>query len=317
MDFEAVRKRLVGPMETVPTILDERNQLDLGATADVVVHLVDAGIGTQCGFLLVGGAVGQFTCLTTGERKALAEACVKAARGRVPVVVGCQASGTDQAIDLARHAADVGADAVQLSPPHYFFHPQLSQDDVFRFFADVADEAEVAIVGYHNWWASVGIAPRTLRRLAGEVEGFVGVKWRGRDDHETHLGYRMCADRISMIENAFHLTLTTPHQMGARGFVSYVGLVWPEHDLELWRLLEEKRYVEATSKIRALAIPLYELANSFPGDQSSVMAELLRLAGRRTWTPRRPARPLSPANREQMRQLLVGAGVPFLKRATT
>jgi 4-hydroxy-tetrahydrodipicolinate synthase len=317
MDFEAVRKRLVGPMETVPTVLDERNHLDLGAIADVIEFLVEAGFGKEGGSLLVGGAVGQFTCLTTTERKALAEACIKAARGRVPVVVGCQASGTDLVIDLARHAADVGADAAQLSPPHYFFHPQLSQDDVVRFFADVAGEAEVAIVGYHNWWASVGIAPRTLRKLADEVEAFVGVKWRGRDDRETHLGYRLCADRVSMVENAFHLTLTTPHQMGARGFVGYIGLVWPEYDLELWRLLEERRYVEATRKIRALAIPLYELANSLPGDQSNVMAELLRLAGRRTWIPRRPARPLSPADREELERLLVGAGAPFLKGAAT
>jgi len=315
MDFQAIRKKLVGPMETVPTVFDSKGKVDLDQTADVIRFMVDGGIKNGSGFLLVGGAVGQFAALETNERMSLAEACVKAADGRVPVVVSCQTTCTDQSIDLARHAVSVGADAIQLSPPHYYFHPQLLEDDVIQFFSDVANEADIAIVAYHNWWSSVGIAPQTLDRMADEIPNLVGVKWRGRDDYETYLGYKLCAHKLSMIENALHLTLTTPHQLGARAFVTYIGIVWPEYDLELWRHLETKNYARASEMLLSLAIPLYELAaTKVRGEHSNVMAELRRLAGFPGWTPRRPTRSLPPEVSKELEHLLASAGAPFLKR---
>lgn len=317
MDFQGVRKKLVGPMETVPTVFDSNGRLDLAQTADVVQFMVDHGIRNGTGFLLVGGAVGQFAALAPDERKSLAEACVKAADGRVPVVVSCQTSCTDHSIDLARHAASAGADAIQLSPPHYYFYPQLSQDDVIQYFEDVAKEVDIAIVAYHNWWSSVGIAPATLEKMADTIPNLVGVKWRGRDDYETYLGYKLCAHKLSMIENALHLTLTAPHQMGARAFVTYIGIAWPEYDLELWRLLESGDYARASEMLLSLAVPLYELAaTKVRGEHSNVMAELCRLAGFPGWIPRRPTRPLPPEAGKELEQLLAGAGAPFVKRAT-
>ncbi|HUZ47569.1 MAG TPA: dihydrodipicolinate synthase family protein [Terriglobia bacterium] len=316
MSYQDVRNKLVGPMETVPTVFDSNGKLDLAQTADVINFMVDRGIRNGSGFLLVGGAVGQFAALATEERKSLAEACVKTADGRVPVVVSCQTTCTDHSIDLAKHAVSAGADAIQLSPPHYYFYPQLSQDDVIQYFDDVAKEADIAIVAYHNWWSSVGIAPSTLAKMADEIPNLVGVKWRGRDDYETYLGYKLCAHKLSMIENALHLTLTTPHQMGARAFVTYIGIVWPEYDLELWRLLESKDYAKASSMLLSLAVPLYELAaTKVRGEHSNVMAELRRLAGFPAWTPRRPTRPVPPEASKELEKLFAQAGAPFLKKA--
>ncbi len=317
MAYQDIREKLVGPMETVPTVFSSNGKLDLAQTADVIRFMVDRGIRNGCGFLLVGGAVGQFATLASEERKSLAEACVKAADGRVPVVVSCQTTCTDHSIDLAKHAVSVGADAIQLSPPHYYFYPQLSQDDVVQYFADVAKEAEIAIVAYHNWWSSVGIAPQTLSRMADEIPNLVGVKWRGRDDYETYLGYRLCARKLSMIENALHLTLTTPHQLGSRAFVTYIGIVWPEYDLEVWRLLECEDYAKASALLLTLAVPLYELAaTKVRGEHSNVMAELRRLAGFPAWTPRRPTRPVPPEASKELEELFASAGAPFLRKPT-
>jgi dihydrodipicolinate synthase/N-acetylneuraminate lyase len=316
MNYQDIRKKLVGPMETIPTVFDSNGKLDLAQTADVISFMVDRGIRNGSGFLLVGGAVGQFATLATEERMSLAEACVKAAGGRVPVVVSCQTTCTDHSIDLAEHAVSVGADAIQISPPHYYFYPQLSQDDVIQYFDDVAKAANIAIVGYHNWWSSVGIAPQTLEKMAVEIPNLVGVKWRGRDDYETYLGYKLCAHKLSMIENALHLTLTTPHQMGARAFVTYIGIAWPEYDLELWRLLETKNYAQASAMLLSLAVPLYELAaTKVRGEHSNVMAELRRLAGFPAWTPRRPTRPVPPEASKELEELFAKAGAPFLKQA--
>ncbi len=304
-------------MECVPTIFDRRNQLDGPAIADVVEYLIEGGIQNGTGCLLIGGAVGQFMTMTLQERMRLFEVAAGAAGGRVPTVMGCQSTSTDLSLQLVKHAASVGADAVQLSPPHYYFSPQLSQDDVFRFFADLADEVDIAMAGYHNWWSSVGIDPETLLRLAEELDSFVAVKWRGRTDFENYIGYKLCADKISMIENSLNLMLTAPHQMGARGFISYLGLIWPEYDLELWRLLEERRYAEAGEKMLSLILPIYELTWKVSGEHSNIMAELTRLAGLPTWVPRRPTRPLSEPFQKELRKILEKAGCPRLANPAT
>ena len=313
MDYQAVRARLVGPIEGVPTIFDADNKPDLRAIQRVVNWLVDSGYRNGTGALLCCSAVGQFMTMTNDERKAVHEACVEAAAGRVPVIVGAQASGTDLAIDIAEHAASIGADMIQLAPPHYYFAPQIGQEDVIQFFKDIAAEADIAIVGYHNWWSSVGIDPETVARLADEVPNLVGIKWRGRNDAETYLGYRLCARKINIIENDHHFWAATVHQYGARAFVSVTGLAWPEYDLEVWRLLEANQYAEATEMLERLAIPLNAVAYKVNGEFSNLMCELLRMRGFAGWTPRRPTRPLPQWAVKEVHALFHAAGAPFMK----
>src|ERR1039458_6743004 len=50
--------------------------------------------------------------LTTEERKLLAKTAVEVVAGRVPIIVHVSMPGTDQAVDLARHAEEIGADCV-------------------------------------------------------------------------------------------------------------------------------------------------------------------------------------------------------------
>lgn len=315
MDYEAVRKQLEGPMEGLPTIFNSDNSTDGGALKEVVDYMVDGGIRRGSGCMMAGGAVGQFMTMTIPERKRLHEQAVAATDGRVPLVVCCQESGTDQVIELTKHAASIGADAVQVAPPHYYFPGQLDQDDVFRFFAEVASAADIAIVAYHNWWSSVGIEPETLQRMATELESVVAVKWRGRNYYENYRGLKLCADKLTMVENTLQLTLTLAHQLGARGFITYSGLVWPEYDLKLWRLMEERRYAEAGEKQLSLLVPLFELSQKVSGEHANIMAEMMRLAGLPTWTPRRPTRPLPEPAKRELKEIMANAGVPRMKEA--
>src|SRR5205807_1655494 len=62
--------------------------------------------------LYVVGSTGQWPMLTPDERRAIAECVVRTAAGRVPVMIHVGAVATADAVDLARHAARIGADAV-------------------------------------------------------------------------------------------------------------------------------------------------------------------------------------------------------------
>ena len=86
----------------------------------VLRDLVEHFIGKDVGGFYVCGSTGQGVHMSVEERKLVAETVLNQARERVPVIVhvGCMASG--DAIDLARHARESGADGVSsILPPSY------------------------------------------------------------------------------------------------------------------------------------------------------------------------------------------------------
>ena len=73
--------------------------------------VVDRLIGAGVGGLVPGGSTGEFTTLSTAERKQLVELTVKSAAGRVPVIAGCGSNDTAHALMHMRFSKQAGAAA--------------------------------------------------------------------------------------------------------------------------------------------------------------------------------------------------------------
>lgn len=94
--------------------------------ADGSIHLEP--IGPMVDYLLASGVSGLYVCGSTGEgmslsrdeRQSVAEAFVKANRGRVPVVVQVGHNSVVEARLLAAHSQEIGADAISATCPSYF-----------------------------------------------------------------------------------------------------------------------------------------------------------------------------------------------------
>src|SRR3954464_7021470 len=65
------------------------------------------------------GTTGESPTLSHDEHKKVVEWCVEEARGRVPVVAGAGSNNTAEAIELAKHAEEAGADALLVVTPYY------------------------------------------------------------------------------------------------------------------------------------------------------------------------------------------------------
>jgi dihydrodipicolinate synthase/N-acetylneuraminate lyase len=106
-----------------------------GALAAALTPLTDAGEALDeeafvpyVDFLTAGGVDGLLALGTTGEgfllpveqRLRAAQLFVEAARGRLLVAVHCGAQSTWDTVELAAHAADIGADGVAVMAPPYF-----------------------------------------------------------------------------------------------------------------------------------------------------------------------------------------------------
>lgn len=156
------------------TPMHDDGSLWLERVDDVVELLLARGIDG----LYVCGSTGEGPLLTGAERRAVAEAYVKAARGRVPVVVQVGHNSLAEARELAAHAQAVGADAISATPPTYFRPNGL--DGVVDAIAAVAAGAPELPFFYYHIPAITGVqvdVARLLPRAAERVPTLAGVKF--------------------------------------------------------------------------------------------------------------------------------------------
>ncbi|UUO09150.1 dihydrodipicolinate synthase family protein [Blastopirellula sp. J2-11] len=91
-------------------------KIDDASVAPMVDYLIDQ----QIHGLYVLGSTGEGISLSNPERQTVAEAFVTAASGRIPVIVQVGNESLVAAKELARHAQQIGADAVSAVSPVYF-----------------------------------------------------------------------------------------------------------------------------------------------------------------------------------------------------
>src|ERR1700759_3552356 len=65
------------------------------------------------------GTTGESPTLSHDEHKRVVEWCIEEAKGRVPVFACAGSNSTKEAIDLAKHAEQVGASAALVVTPYY------------------------------------------------------------------------------------------------------------------------------------------------------------------------------------------------------
>ena len=119
------------------------------------------------------GTTGESPTLSHAEHKQVVELCIEVAKKRVPVIAGAGSNSTAEAIDLAKHAKKVGADAALVVCPYY---NRPTQEGMYLHFKAVAEESGIPIVIYNVPARTVtDISVETLARLA-KINGIVGIK---------------------------------------------------------------------------------------------------------------------------------------------
>jgi 4-hydroxy-tetrahydrodipicolinate synthase len=127
--------------------------------------------GTDC--IGVVGTTGESPTVSVEEHCEIIRVSVEQAAGRVPVMAGCGANSTKEAINLAQFAKKVGADS-QLQVVPYYNKP--TQEGQYQHFKAIAEAVDLPVILYNVPGRSVAdMAHDTVLRLA-EVPGIVGIK---------------------------------------------------------------------------------------------------------------------------------------------
>ncbi|WP_372826881.1 4-hydroxy-tetrahydrodipicolinate synthase [Polaromonas sp.] len=162
-------KTITGSIVALATPLHEDGSVDYPTLRKLVDwHIAE---GTDC--IGVVGTTGESPTVNVEEHCEIIRVSVEQAKGRVPVMAGCGANSTSEAIELARFAKKVGADC-QLQVVPYYNKP--TQEGQYRHFKAIAEAVELPMVLYNVPGRTVGdMLHPTVLRLA-QVPGIVGIK---------------------------------------------------------------------------------------------------------------------------------------------
>ena len=128
--------------------------------------------GTNC--IGVVGTTGESPTVNVEEHCEIIRVSVEQAAGRVPVMAGCGANSTHEAIELAKYAKKVGADSQLQVVPYYNKPTQEGQYQHFKAIAEAVGDLPMML--YNVPGRSVAdMQHDTVLRLA-QIDSIFGIK---------------------------------------------------------------------------------------------------------------------------------------------
>jgi len=153
----------------VTPFADDGKAIDEERLRALVNHCIELGVHG----VVPCGTTGEFVNLTTEEKKKVIDTVMDEVKGKVSVVVGTGASGTDQALQMTKYAKDAGADAALIVTPFYL---KPKDRGIYQHYHTIASEVDLPIVLYNiPQCTGVQLSWQMVEDLA-QIPNIVGLK---------------------------------------------------------------------------------------------------------------------------------------------
>ena len=256
------------------------------------------------------GSSGEPLALTLSERKAVLDAVVDEAGGRVPIIAGIVEYSTKAAIELARHAKAAGCNGLMVMPPYGFRPPRR---DVFDHFRRIRGAVGLPVMLYNVPGTSgIDLMPEEVQQLA--EEGVIeAVKWSTAEVSRVRDTKLLCGLSFTVFVGN-DLIAFEGLAVGADGWISCIPMIAPKCAVKLFRLLAVEQNLSAARDFFYRLAPLIRLefraastANNDP-HWLAVTRESALLRGIPVGHSRQPLSALSREHSEQLKALLISLG---------
>jgi 4-hydroxy-tetrahydrodipicolinate synthase len=227
---------------TVTPFTDDGSAVDVAALRSFLDWQLDSGVP---GLILLG-STGEFLTVSVEERRIIVETAVEHVGGRVPVLVGTMNAHTPTAVRYSREAEAAGADGLMIVPPYYYTP---TEDEIFRYYAAIAEAVTVPIMLYNNPVTSnVDLPAKLVGRLTRAFDTIRYIK-------EASLDVARVFDVIEETEGVMNVfageRIVESFLLGAVGYVNPYGNYVPVPSSRIWGLLVDGR-VEDAKRVQRL-----------------------------------------------------------------
>jgi len=300
MKPEELKEKLQGPIVVMITPFKENLELDEEGLRKNTRFLIEKGVRKGAGALVPTGSTGECFNLTNEERKRVIKIVVEEVKGKVPVVAGCNHTSTQQVIELARYAEDVGANGVMIMPPYYGC---ASDEMMVKFYREIAEKINIGIMVYNNPEVSgVDIPVETMLKIA-EIENVVAYK----DCTENFIKYDLTTialgDKINVLDGSGDFCEPYGMIMGRKGFITGFANFIPEIFIDTYKAVEEGNY-EKAKELHIKLYPLYKFCFDRSYNSQAPFISMIKAATNIRGLPAGPVRPpLLPVEGEDKKEL--------------
>ncbi len=290
---------LTGSLVALVTPMHEDGSVDYPSLRRLIDwHIAE---GTDC--IGVVGTTGESPTVNVEEHQEIIRVAVEQAARRVPIMAGCGANSTAEAIELARFAKKVGADS-QLQVVPYYNKP--TQEGLYQHFKTIAEAVgDLPMVLYNVPGRSVAdMQHDTVLRLA-QVPGIVGIKEATGNIERAQWLIREVPQGFA-VYSGDDPTAVALMLCGGQGNISVTANVAPRlmHELCAAAIAgDAKKAMEIQFRLMPVHKQLFVEANPIPVKWAMARMGLCKGA------MRLPMTPLSKANEPVVEQALKSAGL--------
>ncbi|MCS7124784.1 MAG: 4-hydroxy-tetrahydrodipicolinate synthase [Candidatus Bathyarchaeota archaeon] len=272
-----------------------KGEIDFEALRTCVRFWIDNGVSG----LMPCGSNGEAPYLAREERQKIIATVLEEAKSDVTVIAGTGAASTWETIQLTREAADLGVDAAVVVSPYYF---RLSNREILEHYKAVLEAVDIPIILYSvPKFTGYALEPALIAKLATEYSHVAGVKDSGGNIAAIAETIRLVGDRIAVLAGTADVVLPTL-VLGGRGAVVAVANAFPKLCVGLYEAFKRGSLQKAAEMQRAVNHINDVLVKRF--NQLSAIKEAMQMLGLPAGYPRKPALPLEPMEKAEVKRLV-------------
>jgi 4-hydroxy-tetrahydrodipicolinate synthase len=256
-------------------------------------ELVEFQIENGTDAIVPCGTTGESSTLDYVEHDRVIKIVIEQVNKRVPVIAGTGSNSTHEAIEITRHAKELGADGALLVTPYY---NKPSQEGLYLHYMAIADAVALPQVLYNvPGRTAVNLLPETVARLAVHPN-IVAIKEATGSLQQASEVLALCGENITVLSGDDFITLPMM-ACGAKGVISVTANIMPKEISSLVDAFNAGNMEEA----RRLHLYLLKISNAMFIETNPVPVKTgVALMGKCRDEVRLPLAPLAEANRAKL-----------------
>ena len=287
MRFEGIYTPVITPYR-------DDGSIDRDAFVAVIEHLIASGVHG----LINGGSTGEYYAQSMAERKELASFARDVIGDRLPLIIGTGAIRTEDSIEMAEHAAKIGAAAILVGSPPYSV-PTERENALNALAIDRAADLPIMLYNYPGRMG-INMGQEFLDRV-GRSRNFCAIKESSGDINRVHLlarDYPHIQLSCGMDDPALEF-----FAWGAQSWVCAGSKFLPAEHVALWRACAVDGDFARGRRIMSAMLPLMAVLEQ-GGKFIQCVKHGCEMTGMYAGPPRRPLKALNKDDKRQLEQVV-------------
>jgi len=283
-----------GIVTAVITPIKNDFEVDGESVSPLVGFLVEKGVK---GFFVLG-TYGEGMLLSKGEREKMLEKVIEAAPSRASIIAHVGAADVETALELAKHAANLGVAAVSSVGPIYH---KPGKTGLISYYSCLS-RAGVPVMVYNNKGRQgYNISPSDFESITREVPSVMGVKDTSYDLEQLQ-NYVDMFGKTHYVAGAGDSLIAVAFLIGARAHVCGIANAFPEIPLAVYAAVKN-RDVKKAVELQSVINRIRREFGKYGVETQVVLREILRLRGVDVGESPIPLRKLTGEEKLEIRRL--------------